>query len=1180
MAGLTPFYGLSYFNFGDDLGDGINVQREIDRFLVIDKQLYGLYAVFGDGIVSGWEISERNTFGKNVISIDISPGIGIISGLSVQTDSTGGVEELPPNEIFYIYATMTGGTVRTRDVDFVWSRTLPTNNAVRIARITTNETNITDIDTTFRQEISFLEFIKDEVAKHKHRGTPSKIDLQTETRNQLPGARVQDFDAAKISSGRLDPERIPQLNHNDLKNTGLLTHAALDSFTRLIDSGNRQLLGEIASVNTMKLITAQYNLASKFDLNLNDIVDFPNLLTCYPGYTPDSIIDFDATTSNIDLTTNCISGKPVAKGSITSVLWATDSAFFSASERKNISIAKNTVSLTRGGGSSTQIEDFEQVPRSGVSIPGFATQVKIITDTISVVSEDSSSLKTQGFYSGKFQTARDSRILYTRSLSQNRDWSLFDELLLDVKSLTISHGAVYMYFINGEGDSAKQSQSYLILGQDEITDNIDPVLNTFERRVLDITQETKDDVREIVFYTDDTITKHEFWIDNIFIRNQSLFPPSGFIRFRYSSGTSVLFNSINFDSDIPEGCDVRVRIRSANSASLLNRAVFTPNIRSGDVFGINGTDAEIEVSLVSTVDRTKTPILYSLELQIIVDSQITGFTISTADQWNRGSYINEKESTDEYNPFLSKITIQDPISVGDLYYIYQNGVNENSPSGYALYGFRGLLFKNLISPKQAVNISNTSFSLGFNSPYSVYRLKNRNFIISDTINDRVIETTPDGKFVRGIGGHTVLDVSYFYPLTVVYNNRKGTLTIAFSQEVDVTNVDITKIKLWIGSSSVQLGIGDKIIDNGKTAKLLEIQLTNDKIEQLQDPKFDVYVDFVSGFYLTPFDYPDSAKSLVSSKGLFAFLGDFIYMNDIRRPVYSNIMANGDWMICNSTIEEESTDTGVSTSISMKVGESTSFTVSVDAPVAGFELRWERNVPAEIQDIFTFEAPIPGNLATAYVNSPTDSQIRVWQLIFTAVYIETATGITVATTTNTVILTISAADSTTGSTPSVEFPFLVQINFDKEEISFSYSGLVFSDFTLGSVYEIDSEKIIVSGLVKDTDPLPGPKGGKGTETYEEQAIRKLSNYRGKTLVLNRKDKSISFTYESSDNSYPSDAVLDEKNNIVIAETSFVGNAGRVIKVDNEGNVIWQISEGMFSKINDVRAKISGDVVIST
>jgi len=1179
MSGSTPFYGLAYFTFGDDLGDGINVQREIDRFLVIDKQLYGLYSVFGDGVVYGWDISERNNFGTNSIAIDISPGFGIISSLSVQTDITDGVDSLPPNETFYIYAILTGGTVRTRDVSFVWSRTIPTQNAIRLAKITTGDSGLSSIDTNFRQEISFLEFIKDEVSKHKHRGTPSKIDLVTETRNQLPGARIEDFDASKVISGRLSPDRIPQIDHNDLTNNGLLTHAALDSFTKLINSGNRQLLGEISSINTMKLITSQYYLANTLNMNLNDIVDFPNMLVCYPGITPDTSIDFDATTANMDFSTHCFSGKPVQQGSINSIFWKTNSAFFTATYRQNVTIARDSVSLTRGSGSSSQVEDFEQVPRAGVPVPGFTTQVQITTDKISVVSEDSSAFKTQGFYSGKFQTERESRIIYKRTLTQNRDWSLYDELLLDIKSLSISHGAVYMYFVNGEGETAKNSQSYLVLGQDEITDNVDPVFNAFERRIFDISKEDKNDIREIVFYTDDTITKHEFWIDNIFIRNQSLFPPNGLIRFRYSSGVPVVFSAINYDSVIPEGCDVRIRVRVANSPSLLNRSIFTPNLRSGDVFSLYGTDAEIEVVLVSNIDRTKTPQLNSIEMQLIVNSNVTGFTISTADQWDRGTYVNEKQVLDEYNSFFSKIVLQDPISVGDLYNIYQNGVNQTDPEGSAVNGFRGLLFRNLLSPKQAIEIANPDFSPGFNKPYSVYRLQNRNFIIADTYNDRVIETTPSGEFIRGVGGHNSLDSSYFYPLSVVYNTRKGTLSVAFSQEIDSTKIDITKVKIWIGSASLLLGEQDLILDNGKTAKIVEIKLTNDKVEQLQDPNFDVYLDILTGFIPTPFVYPDSAKRLVTSKGILVFLGDFVYMNDIKKPIFANALSNGNWMICNSSIEEEQKDTGSTTTIKLKVGESTNFTVTVDPPETGFELRWERTIPSEIQDIFAFNAPLPGNIATVYINSPSDTQIRVWQLIFTAVYIETATGETVATTTNTVILNIIASDSGV-VTESKEIPSLVQIDFNKEEIKFSYNNILFSDFTLGSVYEIDSEKVIVSGLVKDATALPSPSGGNGVETYEEQAIRKLSNYKGKTIILNRRDKSISFTYEASDNSYPSDAVLDENGNVVIAETSFVGNAGRVIKVDSDGNVVWQISGGLFSKINDVRAKISGDVIIST
>jgi hypothetical protein len=51
-------------------------------------------------------------------------------------------------------------------------------------------------------------------------------------------------------------------------------------------------------------------------------------------------------------------------------------------------------------------------------------------------------------------------------------------------------------------------------------------------------------------------------------------------------------------------------------------------------------------------------------------------------------------------------------------------------------------------------------------------------------------------------------------------------------------------------------------------------------------------------------------------------------------------------------------------------------------------------------------------------------------------------------------------------------------------------------------------------------------------------------------------------------------------VVVAETSFIGNAGRVVKVDSDGNIVWQISGGLFAKVNDVRAKLNGDVIVST
>ena len=49
--GTTQFYNMHYFDFGDDLTTALNVQHEIDRFTLIDNQLYGLYNVLGNGVI-------------------------------------------------------------------------------------------------------------------------------------------------------------------------------------------------------------------------------------------------------------------------------------------------------------------------------------------------------------------------------------------------------------------------------------------------------------------------------------------------------------------------------------------------------------------------------------------------------------------------------------------------------------------------------------------------------------------------------------------------------------------------------------------------------------------------------------------------------------------------------------------------------------------------------------------------------------------------------------------------------------------------------------------------------------------------------------------------------------------------------------------------------------------------
>ena len=70
--GQTKYYSMAFFDFGDNLTTPINVQKEIDRFIVIDKQLFGMYKIFGDGVIEGFNVSDAGFQEAKGISVNIS----------------------------------------------------------------------------------------------------------------------------------------------------------------------------------------------------------------------------------------------------------------------------------------------------------------------------------------------------------------------------------------------------------------------------------------------------------------------------------------------------------------------------------------------------------------------------------------------------------------------------------------------------------------------------------------------------------------------------------------------------------------------------------------------------------------------------------------------------------------------------------------------------------------------------------------------------------------------------------------------------------------------------------------------------------------------------------------------------------------------------------------------------
>ena len=569
--GVTRYFSLAFFDFGDQLDSALNVQKEIDRFVVIDKQLFGLYNVFGNGVIEGWSVSDNGFSQQTGISVKVTPGIGIISFLASETSLPGFVNNLPANSVVDIYAVVSGSTPRDRSVGFLVTQSgVISSSSIILARITTGDNSVLFIDNNVRDLVGFESIIQDEINKHKHRGTPTKIDLKDETKNQLPGARIEGIDASQVVSGVFDIDRIPLLDHNDLENSGILTHAALDTFVRDLSLNNRELMGEIASVNLLRTIIFLKQLYPSVDEH------FVNELVLLPSISPNSFIDFVNSTANIDLVDRCISGVPVKTGVFSSIIYDDNIDFYNAVTKTNVTISNNTVSLERSGENVDIIENFNYDIAPGDSIPGFNLEIVPTQEHIQVISDASDGNKVEGGFSGIFNATSAVRAVYTKILDPVRTWTnQFDELVIWAKTNTQIHEAVFGYLVTLDGETEVIGTVFEILAKDEVTTNADDSKNNFKEFVFNIVNETVENVSKLVIFTDDVTSSFAFTLDNIHVRRTDLVSPSGIIKFRHTSSSSIVFHSLFFEADVPTGTSVAARVKVAPSESLLSRTSYS-----------------------------------------------------------------------------------------------------------------------------------------------------------------------------------------------------------------------------------------------------------------------------------------------------------------------------------------------------------------------------------------------------------------------------------------------------------------------------------------------------------------------------------------------------------------------------------------------------------------------------
>lgn len=93
---FTDHYRLGAVEAGKPL-DPLEDSR---RFLTIDRQLLGLFEIFGNGVIEGWTLTAANTG----LSVNVDAGRGHVSYMSAETLDPRAVTELVANSVNYIYA--------------------------------------------------------------------------------------------------------------------------------------------------------------------------------------------------------------------------------------------------------------------------------------------------------------------------------------------------------------------------------------------------------------------------------------------------------------------------------------------------------------------------------------------------------------------------------------------------------------------------------------------------------------------------------------------------------------------------------------------------------------------------------------------------------------------------------------------------------------------------------------------------------------------------------------------------------------------------------------------------------------------------------------------------------------------------------------------------------------------
>jgi len=1210
MASKTPYLGLGYFDYRDRLDTSISVRVEAERFNLIDRQLYGLFSIFGDGVVNGLQAIIRPSSATGSQVIEVQPGTAIIRGRAYTMETPVEISDTGLSGEFYMYMVDSEINQGERQLGFGFDRSAVSGIGVRICRVFAPSGNVSNVDNASRQEISFKSVAQQEISSHRHSGTPSRIDLLREVKNALPGARIKSFDASKVASGVLSGARVPRLEHNNLQNKGVLSHTDLESMALHLSSFSRVLMSEVASRNLMQ---QSILLRRTFPLSRDESV---NMVTFVPGSSPSTMLDLDHTTAFFSPESGCISGVPQPAGRFLQISYRSNQAMQSGFQIENLVFINNAYSLSSsfGSGSAVQFKDsFENASAANEAIPGFSAGSEVVSNSIKVVGNASS--VTDGAFSADIISGKKEKSVYRRAVASTRNWNAFNRIFVDVKCINGSHPTVYFYFNATSGAETVSSEKFVLLAENEITSGATGGFKTAE---FNIETYERTDVRELVFEVEDASTDFSFTVDNVRTASvqasNTVYANYGFIRYRYSSNNIVFLNALFYD--IVEGTGTRheVRYKTGNNISELEAAEFSSPVASGDYIGSACSFVEVEIRLFTNSGRNATPTFTGMDISLNVPGGSPRFEFDTATEWSEGLAV----AVDIHDEDGGFIAIRDPLETGDLIFVHQDRIQQLKIFGGSYVPRRAWLGGGLlISPVAAMDASDFAPASAFDQPSRVVRLPNRNLLISDTYNNRVLILDENFKLVRGFGGAFFTNRQQGnVPLTSVYNPRTGMLQIVLGFDVpDVVNTDFMLLR--IGSSTIRLSSRDTVVYSGYPPNVLAIQLASDRVNLLASAPTGsvVKIKLENALFGTDFNFNRESPIYIYSHGvdgMNVFVGDFTFVPHIVHPICAINSDSGDIFVANSTIFFDRLRAGLrddTDEFFMSPGAVSKFYVVAtldDATAArnpkvvfvndqdaatALDLQYKpllfrdasgvslvgevsvsqvSNLVAEVSikpDAGDLNKTFLGRLEIRILVGAEGNRVEIPASPF---YVEKR-------------VTIVASPSESGDPNVPSISSFIKIDGLSGSLMKSFGNndtFTFSDFTLGGI-SIDeaNNRIALAGIFKYDPSSAPPLNDLDLTTFRGQAALLLQNRRGRMLEMSMDEFEIIRKYDSPDGLYCSD-IEQFEGQYVIAESAILSANGRAIILDPNNIITFAFSGGQFGVINKITPTNDGSLIFST